>query len=329
MGETPPERKGTGLGNALMTVLDVMQRPQYMVTNVLDEISDDKKSSFGDVLRASFEGLTGKRKSSITDTFDNLGWENDTSKKWYQGGNLLRNIAGFAGDVALDPTTYLSGGALSLAKGTGRKAAKGTLRASLTDILADTGVKAMTKGSDDVVRGVAHFIADKTDDFVANATSKKVAEDLVTDALAKQGKNGDLVSRIAYAIGESSAGASDLMVERNKGLITDLLNDGIGVLNRDSVQEFMSDPLKQRLANIMNSTYPEAQTAFNRSAGQALNKKFDGMFAFDTTKKGAKGLMENVDSVDTIQDVVGILKKSNKTIIPETTKKRCNRKSLW
>jgi hypothetical protein len=152
-GQPVPERKPMGLGNLLMTTLDVLQRPQYMVTNTIDELINPNKYE-GGVGKALLSGLTGERKTSTTDIFDTLGWQKDETKKWYQGGNLARNLLGFVGDVALDPTTYVSMGTSAFAKGIGTRAGKEAFEGVVKKGLIEGGEDLLTKSADDIAENI-------------------------------------------------------------------------------------------------------------------------------------------------------------------------------
>ena len=285
VGEVAPQRKGVGLGNALMTVLDLMQRPQYMVTNVLQDLTDDKKDSFADILKGSLEGVTGKRKSSVTDTFDNLGWENDASKKWYQGGNLARTVAGFAGDVLLDPTTYLSAGTLGLAKGVGAKSVKEGMEQTALKTLKgvgqafETGTDAALKMSkSDVARGLIDILAKPGAGLSDELASRAAAQATIEKSIAKHGNQSDLVLRIAHTLGHVAQDTTPLIAERTLSLVDNVLDKGLGALNRDVVSKF-SAPLRQELDNILRTALPDAQAQLSRSAGQIVNKKLGKEFS--------------------------------------------------
>jgi len=96
-------------------VLDVISRGQYASANIAKTLTDDKKDSFKSVLGSGYKGLSGQDKTSYRDVLEQSGME--------QG--KLRSALGFAGDVLLDPTTYLTLGTGTAAKIGGKTAAKG------------------------------------------------------------------------------------------------------------------------------------------------------------------------------------------------------------
>ena len=59
-----------------------------------------------------------KGRHIYSEVLDVAGWKPTTLS-----GKIARGVVGFAGDVLLDPTTYLTGGFSALVKGTGKKAA--------------------------------------------------------------------------------------------------------------------------------------------------------------------------------------------------------------
>ena len=240
-----PERKNTSLGNVLMTALDVMQRPQYMVTNILQDLTDNKRDSVGDVIRGGWQGLTGERKSSVTDTFDNLGWkhQDNPNGKWYNPttwnpSNTARNILGFMGDVALDPTTYISFGGTSMSK----MAGKGTTKEALEGAL---------KQSTDEIGTVAGRIAKKftdIDDALAKKEGREAVVTTVSDVMnkvAKHGDQGETVLRIADALstnplytGADKLGNATINSMYNPDRVSTILDKGLDYVNKDMLDDF-------------------------------------------------------------------------------------------
>lgn len=96
-------------------VLDVLSRGQYASANIAKSLADDKKDSFGDVLKAGARGLTGQDRTSYSDVLAETGMK----------PGALRSTLGFIGDVALDPTTYLTLGTGVASKAGGKATAKG------------------------------------------------------------------------------------------------------------------------------------------------------------------------------------------------------------
>jgi len=122
------------LGGALKTglgkVLDVAQRFNYAgasaVKNVID---DDAETTFGGGLKS---GITGQTKHTYTDVFEEAGWNPETKL-----GKFGKGAAGFALDVLLDPTTYVTFGASAGVK---------VSVAGSTKVLSKSGNKLLAKG---------------------------------------------------------------------------------------------------------------------------------------------------------------------------------------
>ena len=105
-----PQKKGF-LGD----LLDVISRGQYASANMAKTLTDDNKDSFGDVMGSAYRGLSGQDRTSYRDVLEQSGME----------PGILRSTLGFAGDVLLDPTTYLTLGVGTGAKIGSKVAAKG------------------------------------------------------------------------------------------------------------------------------------------------------------------------------------------------------------
>lgn len=105
-----PQNKGF-LGDTL----DILTRGNYASANIAKSLTDNKKDSFRDILGAGYKGLSGQERVSYRDVLEQSGMKK----------GALRSTLGFAGDVLLDPTTYLTLGVGTGAKIGGKVAAKG------------------------------------------------------------------------------------------------------------------------------------------------------------------------------------------------------------
>ncbi len=107
------KKKGPGV---LSRVMDVLSRPQYASAEVVRRATGKGK---GSVLGGLAGGLSGKNKTSYSTVLKEHGIKGPVG-----------TIAGFVGDVALDPTTYVPGGAV--VKAAGKGVAKGATKAAST-----------------------------------------------------------------------------------------------------------------------------------------------------------------------------------------------------
>jgi len=111
-----PKRAGL-LGD----LLDLLSRPLYASAAVAKQVTDRAKSDAGDVLRAAWRGFSGQERTTYSDVLAQAGMKPGAG----------RTVLGFALDVALDPTTYLSLGTTAAGK-IGLKAAVPFTRAAVT-----------------------------------------------------------------------------------------------------------------------------------------------------------------------------------------------------
>jgi hypothetical protein len=104
--DTPYTRRPTGIWKAF----DLLNRPQYMVSNIARRATDPSRSyGINDYVSGAVKGFTGEERSIGSDILKNLGWKGDKL-----GTKVGRGIVGFGLDIALDPLTYVGGiGALT------------------------------------------------------------------------------------------------------------------------------------------------------------------------------------------------------------------------
>ena len=193
----PYERKPIGL----FKPLDYLNRGQYMVLNPLRRLTDpNKEYSIGEIAKSSLAGLAGKERSETTDVLENLGWKPTTL-----GGKVARGAVGLAGDILLDPTTYIPAGQLTKA---GKAAKAGALikigketldmRKDLSKVISLVGKELASKGekAEDILKFTKELggIASETmaKDLVKKLSEKKITAEAVELApnLFQQFKRG-------------------------------------------------------------------------------------------------------------------------------------------
>ena len=92
-----PEREGSGLKNALMTTLDIIDRPGNAIRSGAFDVALGRSDRAWDSMKQGFKGEKHVLGSDILNT---LGVQNRVAK----------GVGGFALDVLLDPTSYVTGG---------------------------------------------------------------------------------------------------------------------------------------------------------------------------------------------------------------------------
>ena len=94
--------------------LDVLARPTYASASAMDQYQQEANSGqqkagiSTDVFKAFLEGLAGQSKKTSLDVAKTAGWDND---------GILAGVRNFAMDVAIDPTSYITGGSLARSAG--------------------------------------------------------------------------------------------------------------------------------------------------------------------------------------------------------------------
>jgi hypothetical protein len=83
------------------TAFDVLQRGQYVSANTAKKIAEGKP---GEIPEAIIKGITGEEKGSFQDVVPK------------NAPNWVKGTVGFIGDIALDPTTYITGGISKVGK---------------------------------------------------------------------------------------------------------------------------------------------------------------------------------------------------------------------
>lgn len=123
-----------GLKRGLGKTLDIISRPNYAIASGVKNIIDkDTKTTFAEGLKS---GITGQTKHTFSDVLEEGGWKPET-----KAGKFAKGATGFALDVLLDPTTYITLGA-----GTGVKVGIKVGGKTVTRTLSKEGTKLLAKG---------------------------------------------------------------------------------------------------------------------------------------------------------------------------------------
>lgn len=114
-------------------IFDVMSRGQYAVVSGIhgatdaQERGDNPLAALDDFAIGAIKGLTGKNKGSFSSVIERAGIENNT----------VKGVGGFAGDVLLDPTTYVGVG---LIKSAGKEAIQKVAKEAAESSMSSTKV---------------------------------------------------------------------------------------------------------------------------------------------------------------------------------------------
>jgi hypothetical protein len=212
MGENPSilSRVGSGLKTGLGKILDVAQRFNYAgasaVKNVIDQDANTTLSS------GLLSGIKGETKNTYSDVFEEAGW-----KPTSFAGKAGKGIAGFALDVLLDPTTYITFGA-----GAGVKVAVG----GSTKVLSKGGMELLSKG-------------------VAQKAGQEFGEQFVKDAIGRMAeKSPELYKKFIDQGGIKFFGQTLI----SGGRIASIAKTIPGMTKFDEV----SQPLRNTLGSLFN-----------------------------------------------------------------------------
>jgi len=151
--------------NVIMDILEVIDRPRQVVSNILSSIGEEDKRN---VLQAAWEGLAGKKKLSTKEALQNLTGDDEflTIKK--DDESFLDEIGNFVIDVGLDiasdPTTYFG---LGLVKEAGKQVLKGGTKVlakvggTLLDVAKTSAkLKPYAEAAEGFVKGIAKSLDD-------------------------------------------------------------------------------------------------------------------------------------------------------------------------
>jgi len=166
-----------GKPSVLERLLDMISRPGYATTSALQAGLQGKDPM--QVAQAGLEGLMGKRKTTFRDVLEkDLGVQNIKIPYFPDTNTLL----GLAGDIALDPTTYLSFGV-----GTGLKTIG---KAGARKMLTRAGEEALTTKASQLAARLTRRAAGRAGEATIGKAAGTMAEQaLLERAGTAAGKN--------------------------------------------------------------------------------------------------------------------------------------------
>lgn len=226
--------------NFLLDALEVVSRPRHALFGGLEAIA-----SGDDPLLAMQRGLSGEELNRFKDVLIAAGAES----------NVGTNIAGFIGDVLLDPVNiplFAIKAPLAAAKGvlTVKKAgviAKSGANAGRVIAAANakgTGLKNIIKNSDDILRITKEGIAGKKTLSKAVGKGSAITDDVIKtaqEAIAKYNNLDDLVKTVlageTYAKRVSALGLAGKGIKKGFGATLNFTDSSVGKMLRN-IDEF-------------------------------------------------------------------------------------------
>ena len=147
----------------LNNLISIVSRGNYASANVMLDLVN--KGEFRP-LKSAWEGFTGKNETMYADVLKEMGVEN----------KAIRTIGGFAGDILLDPTTWIGIGALSKAIKVGGTLTKTGMVGG--KILNKAGVglykEILEKSGEEIAqRSMARLVAKTGEEYVAKKAVKE------------------------------------------------------------------------------------------------------------------------------------------------------------
>jgi hypothetical protein len=299
----------TGL---LGDVLDVISRGQYASANIAKTLSDNKNDSLTDVLSSGYRGLSGQDKTSYRDVLAQSGME--------QG--KLRSALGFAGDVLLDPTTYLTLGTGTAAKIGGKTAAKGLgkviPKALGKEAIDKGGLKFM--GASIIPGSVIEKGAEKAGIFKAgNLLRDSKPVQVLGKGLVPNFREAGTNKEAWEAFVDTKRGYQNSLSYAQEKAVEDAIKMGKGftsaertlathAIQNPQVYRFL-EPKVQKLADVARKSFDESAT-LEQSLG--LLKTPRANYVPGIYPEKAKGFLEGITKKDGLRASIGSFGKQKK-----------------
>jgi hypothetical protein len=255
----------------IMDILEVLDRPRQVVSNVLSSLGDSDRRN---VLEAAWEGLSGKEKLSTKEALQNLTGDKNFLQ-FKEGEGIADEIGNFVVDVGLDivsdPTTYVGFGAITkplkkvLGAGTSAVAKVG---GSLLDAAkASTKLKPAAEAVEGFVKGLAKFSDDAG--YLLNAT-KGLTDDEIRAIKKISAEAGQTADNLKIAIKDVSDILRKTGVKEADRIASDIIQNGAELV-QDAVTKAWTVVLPDGKI-IMNNIIPKFADDVARRGVQATGK---------------------------------------------------------
>lgn len=235
----------------------------------------------------------------FSDVLGNLGWESNDNpdgellKPWtWDANNVAKSVAGFAGDVLLDPLTYLTLGTGALAKGTGKTIAGNSARELAKEgfVKGTAELAAKNFGKiDDMVR------ANKLTDVIPQGFHQDVYNKVIRDSAMEQTTKGVGV-HVPFTNKYFNIVKPETMRKIGDNTVAPFINSAIEGISKSPVGDFLRKfQSTSKLANRTMARNTPDEYANQIVMGYKLNdleRTFKGLQA--TTAQHINDMFNNV-----------------------------------
>jgi hypothetical protein len=289
----------------VMDILEVLDRPREVVSNVLSSLSDKDKRN---LLEAAWEGLAGKNKLSTREALQNLTGDDDfltikedSKSYWDDVGNIVIDIGL---DIAADPTTYLGFGMFTKPiKGALKAAGKGVAKvggAALDVAKASKKLKPAAEATEGFVKGVAKFLDNAS--YSLNAT-KGLTDDQVRAIKKISAKAGQTADELKVAIDDvtnilikskikNADNIAKEIIETGSELVQDAGTKAWRVVTPDG--KIIMDDIIREFSQKVKGIKPNAK------AGQTIAEKIIPINLKRVSKEVSEQLTKYVDKLNNV-----------------------------
>lgn len=319
--------KGAG-ARTLANIGDVLSRSSYAVNNLYNDAvkSVQGKQFNANPLSSLYEGFSGRKKTTFEDVLKtaNVGEMGKVKVPIINKDITGRNVLGFAGDVLLDPTTYLTAGTgtgAKIAVKQGGKQTVKTLTKAGTREMADIALKQAEKNAaKKVAKGAANKLADVSGErYAAKQIAKKIAEDPTWAA-----KNVDKG-------GIQLAGHMIPLTDKAVQPISNAVRGVTGKFGRDAMlgNDLTSKRIFQQARDVENATLATAKQSIyetfrgvNKAERKMITQYLDGTLKALPAKLQEKAMYAKklLDDLADQESARGILKNTADNYVPHIYK---------